>query len=150
MKRLLKSPVFNAVCISIFTLFYALIFIVFSSHSGFTTHYEGDSPFWKAWSGFLLAQNQVVLSWVLIGITVLLVILLIIRRRPYDEYHASILTYCLAVAAVLTLAAIAIFFLVTLNETIWIKEKFILFIIVHWITIVFSNLVYVILCRWRG
>lgn len=148
MKRLLKSPAFNAGCISLFTAFYAIIFLSYNFGKEWL-NYEGGSSFWNAWSGFLSAGHQAVISWVLIAVTIIIVFLLIIRRRPYDEYHTSILTYCLVAASVLTLAAIGIFFLVILIEPVWAAGKFTLFIIIHWITIVLANFVYVLLCRWR-
>jgi len=50
---------------------------------------------------------------------------------------------------VLTLVAIAIFYLLILNEPTGIVEKFTFFIVIHWSTVVISNLAYVLLCRWR-
>ena len=151
MKRLLKSPVVNAVCISIFTAFYAVVFFGTSKSIEFENnlpHIE-DAPFWTAWRDFLVAGHQLYIACALVVVTIIVVVLLIIRRQPYDEYHTSILTHCLVVAAVLTLVAIAIFFLMVLNEPTGIIEKFTLFIVIHWSTVVFANLAYVLLCRWR-
>ena len=77
------------------------------------------------------------------------VVLLILRRHPYDEYHTSLLLQCLAVAAVLTLIAIGIFYLLILFDPSGIVEKFTLFIAIHWATIVLCDLTYVLMCRWR-
>ena len=151
MKKALKSPVFNAVCISLFTAFYALIFLtgMISGNSGGLPGYEGGSAFWKVWSDFLTAGNQSCAAWMLIAVTVIVVILLLLRRRPYDEYHTSILSWCLVAASMLTLAAIAVFYLVILSEPVWFLGKFTLFILVHWGIIVFANLTYVMISRWR-
>ena len=151
MKRLLKSPAINAVCISSFTAFYALMFFLSLKNIAFENsfYYNEALPFWSAWSRFLANGHQRYIAYVLIAVTVLIVALLMIRRQPYDEYHTSILTHCLVVAAVLTLIAIAIFYLMILNDPIGIIEKFSLFIVIHWTTVVFANLTYVVLCRWR-
>ena len=128
-----------------------LIFIMTSGNTAFqnSLYYKNTASFWSAWSNFLAAGNQVYIAWVLIAVTILVVALLIARRRPYDEYHVSILTHCLVVAAVLTLAVIAIFYLLMLSDPAGIVEKFTLFIVIHWTTVVFANLTYVLLCRWR-
>ena len=151
MKRLLKSPATNAVCISIFTVFYTLIFLIpiGNAEFGINYYYQGITPFWSVWSSFLARGYQCYIVYALIAVTALVVALLMIRRRPYDEYHTSILTHCLVAAAVFTLIAIAIFYLMILYDPNGIIEKFSLFIVVHWITVVFADLAYVLLCRWR-
>ena len=155
MKRILRSPEANAVCISLFTAFYGLIFIVTSGHSEFKNllYYSSAKhsvdPFWEGWSDFLAAGNHVYIAYALIVITILVVVLLILRRRPYDEYHISLLSQCLSVAAVLTLIAIAIFYLVILSDPNGIVEKFTFFIVIHWTTVVLADLAFVLLCRWK-
>ena len=156
MKSILRHPAVNAVCISLFTGAYSLIFLVTSRQKEFQEmlYYsqkatENSCSFWTAWSTFLAAGHQVYIVYALIAITLLTIVLLSLRRRPYDEYHASILIQCLAVAAVLTLIAIGIFYLLILSDPNGIVEKFTLFIVIHWVTVVFSDFVYVLLCRWR-
>ena len=151
MKRLLKSPTVNAVCISVFTAFYATVFFLTSKNIEFenSLYYEEPTSFWSGWSSFLVAGHQFYIACFLIAVTILVVVLLVIRRKPYDEYHTSILTHCLVVAVVLTLVAIAIFYLMILNAPTGIIEKFTLFIVIHWSTVVLANLTYVLLCRWR-
>jgi len=151
MKRVLKSPSFNAVCIILFSTFYSLMFMTHTANTEFKLllRYEGSSAVWKMWSNFLIAGYQIYMVWLLIAVTIFVAVLLLIRHRSYDEYHTNILTYCLVVAAVLTLFAIAIFYWVILSEPIWIAGKFMLFIMIHWTTVVFANLVYILICRWR-
>jgi len=151
MKRILRSPAVNAVCISLFTAFYALVFFISSKNPGFENGlYDNEiAYFWSAWSSFLASGNHLYIACVLIVVTVLIIILLIMRRRPYDEYQTSILTHCLVVASVLTLVAIALFYLMILNEPGDIIGKFTLFIVIHWTTVVFADLVYVLSCRRR-
>lgn len=151
MKRLLKSPANNAICISIFTAFYTIVFFMTTKNIEFEDSlvYKGTDSFWSAWSGFLASGYHLYIAITLAAVTMLIVFLLIKRRQPYDEYHTSILTNCLVVATILTLVAIAIFYLMILNEPTGIIEKFTLFIVIHWTTVVFANLAYVLLCRWR-
>jgi len=146
MKRLPKSPATNAACISLFTAFYALVF-----HFSTECHNESEyaSRFWQAWSDFLASGRQTIISWALVAVTVLVVILLVKRHRTYDEYHTAILSNCLVVAAVLILVAIAVFYLMILCDPAGIVGKFTLFVVIHWTTVVFADLVYVLLCRWR-
>ena len=151
MKRLLRSPVVNAVCLTVFTAFYACVFFLISGNLGAGSALSGRdaSPLWSFWCKFLAAGHQVYIAYALTAVTILVVVLLLIRRRPYDEYHTAILTHCLVIAAMLTLAAIEVFYLLILSNPADIIEKFTLFIVIHWTTIVFDNLAYVLLCRWR-
>ncbi len=153
MKNILKNPRVNAVCISMFTAFYGLIFIVTSGHVEFERliYYNkstGVHQFWTGWSNFLASGHHIYIAYTLIAITVLVVLMLLFRRRPYDEYHVASLIQCLAAAAVLTLIAIAGFYLMILSDSNGIVEKFTLFIAIHWATVVLADLVYVFICRW--
>ena len=60
MKRLLKSPAVNAVCISVFTAFYAAVFFATSKSVAFhnSVSYEGGAAFLTAWKDFLAAGHQ--------------------------------------------------------------------------------------------
>jgi hypothetical protein len=151
MKKILKSPTANAVCISLFTTFYASIFLICLGNTEIERlfYYDGGSSFWSAWSNFLVSNNHAYVAWFLVVVTIIVVILLLKRRYPYDEYHVLILTYCLIIATVLKLSAVAIFYLMILNDPIWILGKFTLFIIIHWSTVVFANLAYILLCHRR-
>jgi len=154
MKQLLKNPLTNALGLSIFSTFYGLIFILTSGHREFIDilYYAQrgkGSSFLESWSAFLANGYQAYIAYALIAISVVVVLMLLLRRRPYDEYHTQVLTHCLAVATILTLAAIAIFYLAILSDPNGIIEKFTLFITIHWSTVVLADLVYVIVCRWR-
>ncbi|MEA4896306.1 MAG: hypothetical protein VB064_13760 [Oscillospiraceae bacterium] len=155
MRSLLRRPSVNAVCISLFTAFYGLIFILTSGHGEFQDllYYSrtsnGKASFLKSFSSFLAAGHQAYIAYALIAITIVVVVLLLIRRHPYDEYHISLLSGCLAVAVVLTMIAIAIFYLAILSESNGIVEKFTLFITIHWTVVVLADLSFVLLCRWR-
>lgn len=154
MNRLLRNPITNAVCISAFTAFYSLIFIITSGHVELRglLYYNREphiaSTFWEAWSGFLAAGYQQYIAYVLIAITLLVVVLLLLRRS-YDEYHVQILTQCFVIALALTMIAIALFFLLIISDSNGIVEKFTMFITIHWVTVVLADLSYILICRWR-
>jgi len=151
MIRLLKYPAVNAVCISLFTIFYAVIFLRVYENIDFesSANFEYTSLLWQMWCDFLIAGNQIFIAYALIAVTVAVVILLVLRPRPHDEYQTAILTNCLVTATVLTLIAIAIFFVLILHDPSEILQKFTLFITIHWVSVVFANLTYVLMCRWR-
>lgn len=155
MTRLLKRPLTNAVCLGIFTAFYSLIFFITANSPAFKSKLynandNGDGSFLlHTWSTFLKAGGQRYIAIVLIIVSAIVIILLALRKRDYDEYHSGILMSCLAVALVLTLVAIGIFYLVILLYPDGIIEKFCLFITIHWTSIVLSDLIFVLLCRWR-
>jgi Kef-type K+ transport system membrane component KefB len=151
MRRALKSPIFNAVCISLFTAFYSVVFFASAGSESFKENldYANIPARWAAWSRFLEAGNHVYIAAAMIALTILVVVMLLSRRQPHDEYHAAILTNCLAAAIVPTLLAIAVFYIVILLNQSGIVERFTFFIVIHWVTVVFANLTYIFLCRWR-
>jgi len=155
MKRVLKYPVFNAACLSLFTAFYATLFfatgrsIVFKSKLVFWNPEMAASPFWLGFSRFLSAGHHMYIAGALLLLTVVVAALLVTRPRPYDEYHISILTQCLVVSIILTLMAIAVFYVTVLLAPEAIVEKFTLFIIIHWTTVILADMVFVLICRWR-
>jgi hypothetical protein len=96
---------------------------------------------------YVLTQRPMYVAWSMIALTGIVVITLLIPRRRYDEYHASVLANCLIVALVLTMIAIAVLYLIILKYPVDIDKKFGLFIDTHWVTVVLSDFAYVILCR---
>lgn len=154
MKRILKSPITNAACLCLFSAFYAIVFLITARSAAFKDllYYDRAIPargFWSGWSGFLAAGHHAFIAYAALGLTLLVVLLLLRRRRPYDEYHTAALIQCLAVASVLVLIAIAGFYLMMLSDANGIVEKFTLFIVIHWVTVVLADLVFVLACRWR-
>jgi hypothetical protein len=152
MKGLLKHPAFNAVCISLFSAFYGFVFIGTAAHYEYsdTLYYlKGGNAdgFWPWWARFLESGGHGAIGVFLVLATAVLVILLLTRRHPLDEYHIAILTACLVVSIVLVCVAIAIFFLAVLSAPNGIVEKFTLFIVIHWVTVVCANYVFVLKCR---
>lgn len=153
MNRLLKHPATNAICLSIFSGFYATLFIVFSrvdtalSQMLYYRDPDGPASFMTRWSGFLASGNLSYLAYGFLGLTAVVIIMLIIRRRPYDEYQMTILRNCLAVALALTLVAIALFYWFIMINPFGIVEKFTLFVAINWATVLLADIVYILLCR---
>ena len=145
MNRFLRHPATNAVGISVFSLFYSFIFLVFSNRIQSQTG-SGTNSFWKLWDSFLIHGGHRYTAFVLVALTVLAAVLLLVKHKPYDEYHTTILVKCLAVSVILTLAAIAVFFVVVLIDPTQIISKFTLFVTVNWATVVLADLIYLALC----
>jgi hypothetical protein len=143
--KFFRHPVTNAVGISVFSLFYGVIFIIFSnlikSQVGIS-----KQPFWQVWDTFLNQNGHQFIAFALLPLTAVVVLLLLMKHKPYDEYHTAILVKCLAVSVILTLAAIAVFFVVVLCDPNGIISKFTLFISVNWATVVIADLIYLLLC----
>jgi hypothetical protein len=110
---------------------------------------SGEAALWSVWRSFLAAGHQFYLVWFLVAVTGVVIILLVTRPQPYDEYQTSILTNCLVIALILTFVAIALFFLIILRDPEEIILKFTLFVFLNWKTVVLANLVHVLLCRRR-
>ena len=151
MKRLLKSPLVNALFLSLFSVFYALVFLLNSKNllsdtpaSAFDRH-----DFWSFWRGFLLADHHLYLVYLLFVVTAVVVLLLFRRRHDLDEYQTSVMINCFIVALALVLSAIALFYLLIVTDPTALPEKFTLFILIHWATVVFADLFYVLLAAER-
>jgi len=145
MNRFLRHPATNAVGVSAYSLFNSILFLVFSDHIQSQTGLAATS-FWKVWDAFLSHGGHRYTALILVALTSVIVTLLIVKHKPYDEYHTAILVKCLAVSAILILAAIAVFFVVVLIDPTQIISKFTLFITVNWATVVLADLIYLILC----
>lgn len=85
----------------------------------------------------------------MIALSIIIIILLVFRKNLYDEYHVEILSKCFLTAGFITICLVAIFFFLILSEPIAIVEKITLFVILHWMSILVADLIYVITCRTR-
>ncbi|MDR1563750.1 MAG: hypothetical protein LBS74_02205 [Oscillospiraceae bacterium] len=146
MNRFFRHPLTNAVGLSVFSGFYAVIFLGFSglikSQIGCSVH-----SFWQGWDTLLEGCVHQVIAVVLLILTGLVLALLLIKHKPYDEYHTTILVQCLAIAVILTLAAIAMLFIVVLWEPVGVIGKFAFFALVNWAVVVVADLSYLLICR---
>lgn len=149
MKKLLSHPATNAVCISLFSAFYATMFFITASHLEFKQALAEDieASYFHSISSFFHDGSHVYIAYALIALTVLVVALLIWRRATYDEYHTTVLANCLVIAMVLTMLAIAVLFVSVVLNPECIIQKFMLFAALHWATVVLSDLVYVLFFR---
>ena len=145
MNRFFRHPATNAVGLSAFTLFYGIIFLAFSDRIVPIANTSANS-FWQCWNFILAHGGHRYVAIVLIALTAIVVTLLLVKHKPYDEYHTDILIKCLAVSVILTLAAIAAFFVIVLIDPAQTVSKFTLFITVNWTTVVFADLIYLLLC----
>lgn len=152
MSELLKKPYTNAICIGLFTAFYTVLFCLSAANPGFAQglyFVDGGAKvfFWSAWSALLAAGNHVYIALALCAVTLLVIVLLLRRKRPYDEYQLFVLLRCLSAAIVLTLIAIAIFYSFVLLNAAGIVEKFTFFVVLQWAVVVLADLCFVLICR---
>lgn len=80
MKSILKKPAVNAACLSLFTGFYALIFIATSGHIKFASQLyynqaSGTYPFWTGWSNFLASGYHTYIAYTLIAVTISFIVI---------------------------------------------------------------------------
>lgn len=152
MNKLLKHPWTNAACLSLFSVFYAVVFFMTAADPQFAAQVyptQNGGGLWAGWGALLAGGHHIYIAYALLAMTVVVIVLLIIRRRPYDEYHTALLLHCLVAALMLTLVAIAVLFLLVLHNPVDAAAKFMLFIVIHWATIVAADLWYVLRCGQR-
>lgn len=153
MIRLLRYPAINGIFISLFSAFYSLIFFITAGHIEFqrilyyTSSTLKPKPFWSNWAAFLHAGNQKYIGAAIIILTLLIIVFLIKQHRPYDEYQVKILANCFMTAGFITICAVALLFFYILSEHVGTVEKMTLFIIVHWISVLIADLVFVLYCH---
>lgn len=151
--KYLRYPFFNGAFISLFSSFYAFIFIFTSNHIEFqnilyyTKAKAANSNNLSTWGEFLYNGNQKYIGMAMIALTVLIVILLASRKTSYDEYHVAILSNYLLIAGFITICLVAILFFLILSEPMAIVEKITLFVILHWMSILVANLIFIIAYR---
>ncbi|NLU52027.1 MAG: hypothetical protein GXX10_04075 [Clostridiaceae bacterium] len=151
--KLLRYPLVNGVFVSLFTAFYALILIFTSNHLEFqrilyyTKAKAANLSNLSSWGEFLYNGHQKYIGMAMIALTILIVVLLILRKKTYDEYHVQILSKCFLIAGFITICLVALFFFMVLSEPVAIVEKFTLFVILHWMSILVADLIFIISCR---
>ncbi len=151
--KFLRYPLVNGVFVSLFSFYYACILIITSNHIDFqrTLYYTkakaANSHYLSKWGEFLYNGNQKFFGFAMIAMTVLIIILLILRKNVYDEYHVEILNKCFLTAGLITIIFVAIFFFLVLSEPIAIVEKIMLFVILHWISMLVADFIFILACR---
>lgn len=144
MNKLIRNPITNAIGLGLFSAFYGVIFLGFSNLISSLTG-QSKKSFWIFWDGVLTSGGHQYIAFVLIALS-FIVIILLFRHKPYDEYHTAILINCLLTALILTLAAIAVLFLVILADPVGAIGKITFFVSLNWITVVAANLIYLLFC----
>ena len=148
MNKFFRHPATNAVGLAVFSTFYGVIFLGFYPHL-LTGTGETQNSFWLAWDTFLLANGPKYLAVALLILTAVVIAMLLRHHSVYDEYHTAILLRCLAVAVVLALMAIGLFFVLVIIDPVGIVSKLTLMVSINWTTVVLADLVYLIVCRMR-
>ena len=146
--RFFRHPATNAAGLAVFSAFYGVIFLAFSPRMLIDT-VESQRPFWRAWDAFLLAQGHRWLTVVLLALTALALVILLRHRSVQDEYQTALLLRCLAVAVVLELAGMGLFFALILLDPVGIVSKLALMVSLNWASVVLADLGYLIVCRRR-
>jgi large-conductance mechanosensitive channel len=156
--KILRYPLVNGVFVSLFSCLYAVILIITSNHIEFqrtlyytkakaaNSHSLGNNSLSK-WGEFLYNGHQKYIGFAIIALTVFIIVLLILRKNVYDEYHVEILSKCFLTAGLITIVSAAIFFFLVLSEPTAIVEKIILFVILHWTSMLAADLIFILACR---
>jgi hypothetical protein len=151
--KFLRYPFVNGAFVSLFTSFYAFILIFTSNHIEFqnilyyTKAKAANSSNLSIWGEFLYNGHQKYIGIAMIALTVLIIVLLLLRKKSYDEYHVDILIKSFLIAGFITICLVAIFFFLILSEPIAIVEKITLFVILHWMSMLLADLIFIITCR---
>lgn len=144
---LLKYPIINIIFIGFMSAIYSFIFIFTAGHMefiGILLHGETlNSAFWNGWSNFLRTGNMRFIGHLIIGLTIAIIILILIKRRKkYDEYQVSILAKSLLVAGTLSILMIPFMMVLLLSDSNYAVEIIFLFASVQWVSVLVSYLFY--------
>ncbi len=146
--RILRKPKINAAIILGITVFYSLVFIFTSGHIEFNrmlNHADTLSfDFWNSWSDFLMQGNMKYIGYVYIVLAAAIVILSLIRKRDYDEYQTGILEKGFIVTGIVMVCLFPLALLLILSDPNYSIETIMLLVVVHWSTVLISDLAYVI------
>ncbi len=151
MKNLLKRPVINSICLTIFTMFYVICFTLanFSQSIKSSLYYANNThnSLMKFWSRFLNNNGFLYLAIAFFVLTTVLIFFISKRKKSYDEYQTTILTNCLVISLILTLVAIGVFFVIVLIDPVGIIEKIVLLVTINWTSVFISNFAFIGVCN---
>ncbi|WP_246941452.1 hypothetical protein [Bacillus pinisoli] len=147
--NLLKHPIVTIWFIGFMSAIYSFIFIFTAGHMEFVSllsHGETlNSTLWNGWSDFIKAGNMKTIGYVIIGLTVLIIFITILKRRKeYDEFQVSILSKSLLVAGTLSILMIPFIMVLLLSDSNYGVEIMFLFATVQWVSVLCTYLIYVI------
>ncbi|MEH7379961.1 hypothetical protein V7138_05710 [Bacillus sp. JJ1533] len=146
---LLKQPIINIIFIGFMSVIYSFIFIFTAGHMEFVSILSPgetlNSAFWNGWSDFLRTGNMRFIGYLIIGLTIAIIVLILIKRtKKYDEYQVSILSKSLLVAGTLSILMIPFMMILLLSDSNYAVETIFLFASLQWVSVLVSYLIYVI------
>lgn len=145
---LTKSPYIHAIFISVFTLFYATLFIFTANHMELNSMLSNEtlsSSFWNGWSNFIEAGNMKYIAYLMGFLTVCIIATMMLKKcKYYDEYQVSVLVRLMIVAGVVSMVMLPIMLFMLLSDRNYFVETLFLFVTVQWLAVLVSNLVYTI------
>ena len=146
--KIMRNPKVNAAIILIITTFYSLVFILSSGHIEFERMLNHASTlnntFWNAWSAFLMQGNLKYIGYAYLVLAVAIVILSFIRKQNYDEYQISFLEKGLITSGIVMVCLSLMALVLVLSDPNYAIESLIFLVIVHWSTVLITDLAYVI------
>lgn len=146
--KILRKPQTNAIIISVISIFYALVFILTSGHLEFDrilNHADTlNNTFWNEWSVFLKQGNMKYIGYAYIVLALAIVIILLIRKRDYDEYQTGILEKGVIAMGTVMVFLFPIALLLILSDLLYSIETLMFLVVAHWSTVLIADLIYVI------
>ncbi|WP_226086542.1 hypothetical protein [Mesobacillus sp. S13] len=146
---ILRHPVINILFISFMSAIYSFIFIFTAGHMEFVSILSHgrtlNSDFWNGWSDFLKAGNMKFIGYLIIGLTVVIVVFILVKRmKEYDEYQVSILAKSLFLAGVLSILMVPFLMIMLLSAPNYSTETILLFATIQWLGVLVSYLFFVV------
>ena len=146
--KILKYSICNTIFISFISTIYSFIFIFTSDHIEFLRIFSKTtlaSDFWNGWSNFIRAGNLKYIGYLIIVLTVLIVLSVIFNpKKKYDEYQLSVLSKIFIIAGIIVILIVPVMMLLLLSDPSYVIEIILLFAVIEWLSILITNLIFVI------
>lgn len=143
----IKSNIVYTSVVAMFSLFYAIAFIICSNSVEFAQLLNHattlNSGFWNSWSNFLKQGNLQYIGYVYIILVVLIVIFSIVKN--YKTNKQSLNLKGLSVSGVITMFLVPICFLLVLSDSNYSIETITFFVVVHWSVVLIVDVVSLLL-----
>jgi hypothetical protein len=144
----------NIFCLSFFPVFFTFCFMAHTGSTDFDWfyYYQGETSFWKEWSNLLIYNCHVDIALVLDILSLPIVIMFTKYHKTYDKHRVSILYSRFGTVINVSFVPMAVFYLMIfkmniLDDILWLAGKFTFFVIVHWLIVLFVNIMYIIYYR---
>lgn len=146
--KYIKNNIVHASVIALFSVFYAVVFIVSSNSIEFTRLLDHsttlNSGFWNNWSDFLKQGNLQYIGYLYILLAILIIIFSIVKHRSYDEYERSLLGKGILASGIAMMFLLPLCFLLVLSDPNYSIESIVFLIVAHWSIVLIADLVFVI------